>query len=102
MDALLEQGQKEKWIKIVVKELGDEVELKVIDSGPGIPSEIRDQVLNPFFTTKEVGKGTGLGLSISRSLIEDHKGSLTILKNTEFTTFVIRLPKHQNERTMAS
>lgn len=63
----------------------------VIDYGTGIDKEIKDKILNPFFTTKEVGKGTGLGLSISRRILENHKGELKFHSNGK-TVFIIQLP----------
>jgi PAS domain S-box-containing protein len=48
------------------------------DTGPGIPKEILDKVLEPFFTTKPVGRGTGLGLSLCFKIVEDHGGRLEI------------------------
>lgn len=66
------------WIQIVIEETGETVRLSVTDSGPGIPVELRERVMQPFYTTKPVGKGTGLGLSISRVIVEDHGGHLTI------------------------
>ena len=67
--------------------------VKVIDNGPGISDEIIKKVFDPFFTTKPVNKGTGLGLSISYSIIENHKGSLTVKsKQSHGTTFTIKLP----------
>jgi two-component system NtrC family sensor kinase len=53
-------------------------EIVVSDTGHGIPDAIKDRVLEPFFTTKEVGKGTGLGLSITYSIIQKHGGSIVI------------------------
>ncbi|MFW5973246.1 MAG: ATP-binding protein [Bacteroidota bacterium] len=53
-------------------------EFVVEDDGPGIRSDQRQVVLEPFFTTKEVGRGTGLGLSVAHSIAEEHGGSLTI------------------------
>ncbi|MFL5562866.1 MAG: two-component system sensor histidine kinase NtrB [Gemmatimonadaceae bacterium] len=50
--------------------------LRVEDSGPGIPEELRARLFEPFFTTKAPGKGTGLGLSLSFSIAERHSGSL--------------------------
>lgn len=53
---------------------GDVVEISVSDNGPGIPSELIDQVFEPFVTTKEIGKGTGLGLAVCSRLIEGMGG----------------------------
>ena len=47
------------------RSLGDRVEIRVRDNGTGIPSEVKEKIFNPFFTTKPAGEGTGLGLSIS-------------------------------------
>jgi signal transduction histidine kinase len=70
------------------------VEIKLKDTGAGIPEEIRTKIFDPFFTTKEVGKGTGQGLAISHAVIVDKHGG-TINYETEMgkgTTFIIRLP----------
>jgi signal transduction histidine kinase len=53
--------------------------IRIEDSGPGIPDAIREQVFNPFFTTKPVGEGTGLGLSITYSIIQKHEGDIQLL-----------------------
>ena len=52
------------------------VELSVIDNGPGISTEILDQVFEPFVTTKEPGEGTGLGLAVSARLVEGMGGTI--------------------------
>ncbi|MGZ6470000.1 MAG: CHASE domain-containing protein [Bdellovibrio sp.] len=82
----------DKWIKIQVKELKDIIQIEVIDSGRGIETDIAEKILNPFFTTKDIGKGTGLGLSISKSIIDEHKGKLSLDNSQANTTFVIELP----------
>lgn len=53
------------------------VGVSVEDDGPGIPEEIRDRVLDPFFSTKPEGEGTGLGLSVTRTITDAHGGELT-------------------------
>ncbi|RME15124.1 MAG: PAS domain-containing sensor histidine kinase [Bdellovibrio sp.] len=91
LDAVSEQA--ERWVQVYAKEEEAFVEISVIDSGPGIPIELRSKILEPFFTTKETGKGTGLGLSISKGIIEEHGGTLEIDPHFPNTRFVIRLPK---------
>lgn len=70
------------------------VEIRIRDTGKGIPVEIRPRIFDPFFTTKEVGKGSGQGLAISyRAIVERHHGTITF--ETEIdqgTTFIIHLP----------
>jgi len=86
----------EKWISIDVVKKGEMLEIRIADSGHGIPREVQEKIMQPFFTTKPVGKGTGLGLSISKGIIESHKGSLTIDNRSKNTCFVITLPIHQD------
>ena len=69
------------------------VEILVIDTGSGIPSENLGRIFDPFFTTKEVGKGTGLGLSISFGIMEMHNGEIKVAENGPGgSTFIVRLP----------
>lgn len=93
----LENHLGEKWIKIEVEDEPEKVRIVFIDSGPGIPTEIKSKIMNPFFTTKAVGKGTGLGLSISHSIIASHAGKFELDANHPFTKFVITLPKEQQK-----
>jgi two-component system NtrC family sensor kinase len=68
--------------------------LRVSDSGPGIPEEIRDRIFEPFFTSKPPGEGTGMGLPMARSIVESYAGSLNLAEtNGPGSTFVIFLPK---------
>ncbi|MDP4025053.1 response regulator [Methylobacterium sp. NEAU 140] len=53
-------------------------EIRISDTGPGIPDALREKVFEPFFTTKPVGSGTGLGLAIAYSVVQAHSGSLTV------------------------
>jgi signal transduction histidine kinase/DNA-binding response OmpR family regulator len=86
-------GQK-GTITVTTRSLGDRAEVRIADTGTGIPEAIRAKVFDPFFTTKAVGKGTGQGLAIAHAVIvKKHGGELTF--ETEVgkgTTFIIRLP----------
>jgi PAS domain S-box-containing protein len=82
-----------RWIRLSIIERATTVEIRLSDSGLGIPPEIRDRIFDPFFTTKEVGKGTGLGLSVSASIAEAHGGALFLDENELHTTFVLILQK---------
>lgn len=83
---------KEKWIRVILTKNSYKVILKVIDSGSGISLDIRDQIFQPFFTTKDVKNGTGLGLSISTEIIKFHQGRLFIDSSSPNTCFTIELP----------
>ncbi len=69
------------------------VAISVTDSGPGVPAEIQSKIMQPFFTTKDIGKGTGLGLSISRGIAERHGGRLYLDSNSVGgARFVLEVP----------
>ena len=73
----------------------DSVLLWVCDNGPGIDAEVAAKVFEPFFTTKGTGRGTGLGLAILRSIMEDHKGEVTLETSPgKGARFVLRFPLH--------
>jgi len=83
-------------LTVVTKKDGEQVQVSVEDNGPGIPDEIKDKILQPFFTTKKGTEGTGLGLSITHDIIKSHKGRIDIKTgNGSFTRFDIQLPIHQ-------
>ena len=83
----------EKWVRVEAADVGDSMEIRVVDSGSGItPSQAR-RIFEPFFTTKTADRGTGLGLSIAREIAESHGGALTIDTDSPNTCFVLRLPK---------
>lgn len=96
-DAIL--NLKEKWVEISVIDSGNTYEIRIRDSGSGIPKSVRDKIMQPFFTTKEVGKGTGLGLSISQGIVKEHGGKLFIDDKDDHTCFVIELPKLHSTQT---
>jgi signal transduction histidine kinase len=73
--------------------LRDEVEVRIADSGPGIPPEVAPRIFEPFFTTKAQGVGTGLGLHIARNIVVDrHRGRLDFTTGPTGTEFRIVLP----------
>jgi signal transduction histidine kinase len=94
-----EGGKAKGIIGVSTRRHGDGVEIRVSDTGTGIPEAARGRIFDPFFTTKEVGRGTGQGLAIARSVIVDkHRGEISF--ETEMgrgTTFVIRLPQAEGK-----
>ncbi len=91
-DEIEEKGFANPWIEISGKEINDQVEIRVIDCGKGIPNDVQEKIFNPFFTQKEIGKGTGLGLSLSQSILKRHEGSIRIDNNCDNTCFVLEFP----------
>jgi signal transduction histidine kinase/ligand-binding sensor domain-containing protein len=87
------QNQPEYNPTVIVstKNMGNHVEIRVKDNGSGIPSEIKDKIFQPFFTTKPTGQGTGLGLSLSYDIVKAHGGTLDVDSQPEQTTFTIKL-----------
>jgi signal transduction histidine kinase len=73
---------------------GDQVELRVTDTGTGIPEAVRPKIFEPFFTTKDIGKGTGQGLAmVYGSIVRQHGGTVTFeTESGKGTAFIIRLP----------
>ncbi len=80
------EGQDDAWILIEIE--ADRI--AVTDSGAGIPPQIVDQIMVPFFTTKGLGKGTGLGLAISQSILEQHGGQLSVDQKHKNTRFIMK------------
>ncbi len=83
------------WIRLEARADDLFVEITITDSGNGIPKELQEKLMTPFFTTKAAGQGTGLGLSISKRIISDHEGELRYNPAHRNTQFVIRLPLAQ-------
>ena len=87
----------EKWIEISVSVAPKKVIISVIDSGKGIAPHLVDKIMQPFFSTKQIGKGIGLGLSISKGIAESHNGKISYEPIFENTKFDLELPRSQSE-----
>lgn len=88
-------GCEEARIGVEVSYIPDSAYLDVVvwDNGPGVPEAIREDIFQPFFTTKPVGEGTGLGLHICRQVAERVGGSITVDTSQEGgARFLVRLP----------
>jgi len=83
----------DKWIELSAVESDEVLQIYFKDSGHGIPPEVAEKMMDPFFSTKEVGKGTGLGLALAKGIAEKHGGRLEYLDNGPHTTFLLELPR---------
>ena len=91
IDNALDAIPREGRIEITARRELDQVVVRVIDNGPGIPSDILPQIFDPFFTTKPPGEGTGLGLEIARRLMRRYHGDITAHSRPGHTEFRVRL-----------
>jgi PAS domain S-box-containing protein len=105
-DAMLAEEQsthsqevpRAKVVKIVSRLVGNRIVVTVSDTGPGVPTAIKNKVFEPFFTTKKTGEGTGLGLSISYGIIREHHGTIEIDSGiTHGATFRLTFPVLKTE-----
>jgi C4-dicarboxylate-specific signal transduction histidine kinase len=87
------ENQEERWVRITVDPRDGEVQISVSDSGPGVPPEIAARIMEPFYTTKEIGRGTGLGLSLSKGIAEAHGGRLELDPQVRPTRFTLTLKR---------
>ena len=96
MNLLINCSQSiEKRGEINIKTRADNgyVEIKISDTGSGIPKENLNRIFDPFFTTKDVGKGTGLGLNVAYNIIKKHHGKIDVNTGVgKGTTFTIKIP----------
>jgi signal transduction histidine kinase len=86
-------------VTVSTRQNGEWLEIRIADTGPGIPEKIRTRIFDPFFTTKAISKGTGQGLAIAHSVVVDKHGG-TITFETELgrgTTFILLLPINESD-----
>jgi signal transduction histidine kinase len=97
-DVVGKEGSARGKIKVQTRNCQEWAEIRIQDSGSGIPEKVRSRIFDPFFTTKEIGKGTGQGLAIARSVVVDkHNGTIHFeTEEGKGTTFIIRLPQDVN------
>ena len=102
-DVAGKEGSEKGRIKVQTRNCPEWVEIRIQDTGSGIPKNARARVFDPFFTTKEIGKGTGQGLAIAHSVVVDKHGGTIHFETEEGkgTTFIIRLP-HDGKALAAS
>lgn len=92
-DALIEKDQKGKWIRILCKEEDGFITFQFSDNGGGIDVRWKDQVFEPYFSTKHERNGTGLGLYMSKIIIEKHlEGTLSYVNSDVGAVFTIKIP----------
>ena len=93
IDALNEGPFSDKTIELRVQQVGQLVEVRITDNGPGVPEEVKPKLFEPFFTTKKLGQGNGLGLSLSRTNLMRWGGDIEFLDTPGGgATFVLKLP----------
>jgi signal transduction histidine kinase len=83
-------------LRIESRVRGDRAEIRVSDTGPGVPAAVAEAIFDPFFTTRPPSEGTGLGLSISYEIVRRHGGELELLESVKGATFLISLPIQAN------
>jgi signal transduction histidine kinase len=91
-------------LKVMTRELGSDVEIRVRDSGLGIPQDIKEKLFQPFFTAKPTGKGTGLGLLISWDIVPQQHGSTIEVESQvgRFAEFTVGLPRRSPSRLIGA
>ncbi|MCX6621469.1 MAG: PAS domain S-box protein [Acidobacteria bacterium] len=96
-DRVKERPEPPGRITVSTRRNGDWAELRVTDTGTGIPEAVQAKIFDPFFTTKPVGKGTGQGLAIAHSVVvQKHGGAISFETDQGAgTTFLVRLPLEQ-------
>ena len=87
-------GEKGGRLRFESNDRGDAIVISVSDTGPGIAEDVRENLFEPFVTTKEPGEGTGLGLAVCRGIIESAGGTIKVdAEYKDGAKFVITLPR---------
>jgi C4-dicarboxylate-specific signal transduction histidine kinase len=89
-------GKTDAWIRLQSEKTSSAIQISITDSGQGIRSEIAEQMMKPFFSTKKANTRLGLGLSISETLAKDHGGLLRLDSSKKNTCFILELPILEN------
>jgi signal transduction histidine kinase len=97
IDAML-GASGEKMLLIRTAGQSEGVLVEILDTGPGIPPEIRDRIFEPFFTTKHQNEGTGLGLDLVFRIVRKHHGDIRFESRPGRTCFQVRLPLGRREQ----
>jgi signal transduction histidine kinase len=85
-------GHADPRISVEAKSEGDQVIVRIVDNGPGVPEEHRDRIFAPFYTSRAPDEGSGLGLSISSDIAREHGGTLELEPSNGGACFTLRLP----------
>jgi len=99
-DAIDASPDSERWVRVEAcseARTGDGVarlQIDVVDGGPALTAEVREHLMEPFYTTKPLGGGIGMGLSVSRAIAADHGGDLELHDCDGHTCFRLTLPVH--------
>jgi signal transduction histidine kinase len=90
---LATEACQNKWVSIEIESNKECALIRIKDPGLGIPNEIAEKILDPFFTTRPIGGGLGLGLTYSHTIIEAHNGRIYFNPASANTEFVIEIPQ---------
>ena len=91
-DAITQADSMVRQVSVTAARFEHEVRIDVSDSGPGVEERFRPHLMEPFFSTKELGLGMGVGLSLSRAIAQNHGGTLSLVEGAQDTRFRLVLP----------
>jgi len=82
---------EEKWISVQLKQTNTHIQIKIVDSGPGVPEALVKRIFECGVTTKKRGQGSGIGLGLCQKIMNSHQGSISLEDEAKNTTFTISL-----------